>query len=66
MEDYKLKYEHLCKMVLGMLDMQQLYFKTKDYQVLAKSKAMEKELREIITPKPVKQTSFFTEEFLGR
>jgi hypothetical protein len=41
-----------------MLNTQQLYFKTRDYQVLAKSKAMEKEVREFIHPKPKNQGEF--------
>lgn len=50
-QELQIRYEHLKKKVLEMLDTQQLYFKTRDVQVLKKSKALESEVRELINPK---------------
>lgn len=54
-EELQAKYNHFKSKVAEMLDAQQLYFKTRDVQVLRKSKAIEAEVRDIITPKAVKQ-----------
>lgn len=64
---YKMKYEHLVKKVNEMLDCQQAYFKSKkDFQLLKKSKAIKQEVRDICNPKPPKQQSMFSDEFLGK
>jgi hypothetical protein len=57
------QFESFKKKVKEMLECQQAYFKTKDFQLLKKSKAMEKEVRDIITPK---QSSQATIDWLGQ
>lgn len=52
--------------VLEMLNTQQAYFKSnKDFHLLKTSKALEKEVRDLITPPPVKVAQT-TMEFLGQ
>ena len=64
--DYELAYMKLKAKVSDMLQAQQDYFKSnRDQALLKKSKAIEKEVREMINPKPTSQL-FLSEEFLGR
>lgn len=62
-QELQIMHEHLKKKVLEMLDTQQLYFKTRDVQVLKKSKALESEVRELINPKKKLQAEL---EWLGQ
>lgn len=63
--DLELDFAAFKKKVAEMLDCQQKYFKSnKDYQLLKTAKALEAEVRELITPKPVK-VSQASMEFLG-
>ena len=62
-QELQIRHEHLKKKVLEMLDTQQLYFKTRDVQVLKKSKALESEVRELINPKKKLQAEL---EWLGQ
>lgn len=65
--DYKLKHDHLAKKVKEMLAAQKAYFKSnKDFQLLKVSKALEKEVDELVNPKPPQAPTLFSEEFLGR
>lgn len=65
-EELQRKYEHLKKKVGEMLDCQQAYFKSnKDFQLLKKSKGLEKEVRELINPKQTNQTEL-SFEFLAQ
>lgn len=60
------EYAAFKKKVKDMLDTQQAYFKSgKDAQLLIKSKALEKEVRELITP-PVAKVAQATMQFLGQ
>ena len=59
------RYNRFKSLVKTMLDAQQDYFKRgKDIQKLRKSKAIEKEVRDIVDPKPVDNQGML--EFLGR
>lgn len=62
-DELKARYKRLAEKVTEMMDCQQLYFKRKDYQVLIRSKVLEKEVRELLNPKEKSQLSM---EFLGR
>lgn len=58
--DYQKKYEHLAGKVRDMLAAQKAYFKSnKDFHLLKKSKAIEKEVDDIVNPKtnPVSQAT---------
>lgn len=66
MEDFKLKYEHLADKVRKMLAAQKAYFKSgKDVQLLKVAKQLEKEINEIVNPKPQQQGSL-PFEYLAR
>jgi hypothetical protein len=57
-EDYKLRYLKLAEKVRQMLAAQKAYFKSgKDYQMLMASKKLEKEVDEIVNPKPSSQAT---------
>lgn len=62
------KYEALVEKVRQMRSYQQAYFRSRDHNDLKRSKALEKEVDNIINPKPEqnRQGSFFNEDFLGR
>ncbi|HEX7906247.1 MAG TPA: hypothetical protein VF487_20375 [Chitinophagaceae bacterium] len=61
---YQKKYDHLADKVRKMMAAQKAYFKSnKDIQLLKLSKAIEKEVDEIVNPKPVSQAQL---DFLGR
>lgn len=57
-EDFKLKYVRLAEKVKLMMATQKEYFKTRHPNVLSKSKALEKEVDEMINPKPSNQAMF--------
>lgn len=59
----KTKYKRLSDKITEILDAQNLYFKTKDFQLLRKSKVLETELRNTINPKPTSQAEI---EWLGQ
>lgn len=62
--DYKVKYEKLAGLVKQMLAAQKAYFRSnKDFQLLKKSKALEKEVDEIVNPKPMTQATL---DWLGQ
>jgi hypothetical protein len=63
-EEEKRKNKLLSTKVRDMLATQKAYFKSnKDTQLLIKAKALEKEVDDIINPKPMSQAQM---EFLGR
>ncbi len=67
MENAELKYNKLAEKVRTMLAAQKAYFRSnKDFQLLKVSKEIEKEVDEMVNPKPQTQQSFFSDEFLGR
>lgn len=57
------RYLRLKAKVKDMMTMQKLYFRTRDPQTLVKSKELEKEVWELIDPKPTTQLPF---EFLAQ
>ena len=57
-EDFKLKYVRLAEKVKLLLITQEDYFKRKNIGALHKSKALEKEIKEMINPKPSNQAMF--------
>lgn len=64
LSNIKAAYKHLSNKVRDMLSIQRAYFKSgKDVQLLRKSKAIEKEVDDIVNPKPVAQGSM---DFLAR
>jgi hypothetical protein len=51
-QELEIRYNLLSSKVKDLLDAQQAYFKSnKDFQLLRKSKALEQEVRNLITPK---------------
>lgn len=64
-EELQKSHDHLKKKVIEMLDCQQLYFKTRDVQVLKKSKALESEVRNLCSKKPTNQGTL-SFDFLAR
>lgn len=58
MEDFQKKYDHLADKVRRMMSAQKAYFKSdKDIQLLKLAKQLEKEIDEIVNPKPQQQGS---------
>lgn len=52
-EDFKIRYMQLRDKVREMLDAQQAYFRShKDFQLLKKSKAIETEVKDLVSNKP--------------
>lgn len=49
------RYDSLVEKVKLMLDTQQAYFKSKDRNLLTKSKAIEQQVRKMINPEPPKE-----------
>lgn len=65
--DFKKKHDYLADKVRKMLAAQKAYFKSnKDFQLLKVSKALEKEVDDLVNPKPPEAPTLFSEEFLGR
>ncbi len=63
-QELQLRHEYLVRKVKEMLEAQQAYFKSgKDFQLLKKSKAIEKEVRDIVFPKQVSQSEI---DWLGK
>ena len=54
-EDFKIKYMRLSEKVKVMIATQKEYFRTKKLSTLHKCKALEKEVDEMINPKPSSQ-----------
>lgn len=66
-EELQLKYNKLVDKVKKMMAAQKAYFKSnKDFQLLRISKALEKEVEDMVNPKPQTQQNLFNDEFLGR
>lgn len=64
-EDYKWRYEYLANKVRRMLEVQKMYYKSKkDIQLLKLTKALEKEINEIINPEQKQQQAYL--DFLAR
>jgi hypothetical protein len=64
--NYQKLYTTLKEGVSKMRLYQQAFFKSRDPADLRRAKALEKEVDEMIHPKPQQQQSLFTDEFLGR
>jgi hypothetical protein len=65
-DELQREYDYFKKKVEEMLNTQQLYFKSnKDFELLKRSKGLEKEVRELIHPKP-KQQGVLSFEFLAQ
>ena len=64
-EELQIAHDNLKKKVIEMLDCQQLYFKTRDVQVLKKSKSLESEVRNLCSPKQTNQ-GVLSFDFLAR
>lgn len=64
-EDYKWRYEFLANKVRKLLEAQKMYYKSKkDIQLLKISKALEKEVTDIINPEQKQQQAYL--DFLAR
>ena len=64
-EDYKWRYEYLANKVRRMLEVQKMYYKSKkDIQLLKLTKALEREINEIINPEQKQQQAYL--DFLAR
>lgn len=65
MENFEEKYKTLAALTIETLDTQQQFFKTRDHNLLKKSKALEQKLRDLISGKQNNQQQLSI-EFLGR